>query len=54
MLGDALALMRKHEVQHLPVTEGDRVVGVISLADIVFGRPDEERRAALDPGMGRG
>lgn len=53
-LGDALALMRKHEVQHLPVTEGDQVVGVLSLADIVFGRPNEERRGALDPGMGRG
>jgi CBS domain-containing protein len=39
----ALTLMRKHEVQHLPVVEDDRLVGVISLADIVFQRPDDER-----------
>jgi CBS domain-containing protein len=35
--------MREHEVQHLPVCHADKVVGVISLADIVFRRPDEER-----------
>jgi CBS domain-containing protein len=35
--------MREHEVQHLPVCEAGHVVGVISLADIVFGRPDAER-----------
>jgi CBS domain-containing protein len=35
--------MREHEVQHLPVCQAGRVVGVLSLADIVFGRPDEER-----------
>jgi CBS domain-containing protein len=39
----ALSLMRKHEVQHLPVVEDSEVVGVISLADIAFQRPDEER-----------
>jgi signal-transduction protein with cAMP-binding, CBS, and nucleotidyltransferase domain len=35
--------MQEHEVQHLPVCQAGRVVGVISLADIAFGRPDEER-----------
>jgi CBS domain-containing protein len=39
----ALSLMRRHEVQHLPVVEEGKVVGVISLADIAFQRPDEER-----------
>lgn len=34
--------MRESEVQHLPVCEAGKVVGVISLADIAFGRPDEE------------
>jgi CBS domain-containing protein len=43
----ALATMRRHEVQRLPVVEGDSLVGVISLADIIFERPDEER-GALD------
>jgi CBS domain-containing protein len=44
-----LSLMRKHEVQHLPVVEDGKLVGVISLADIVFQRPDDER-GSLDVG----
>jgi CBS domain-containing protein len=48
----ALSLMRKHEVQHLPVVEGSEVVGMISLADIAFQRPDEERGSLdVDPTM---
>jgi CBS domain-containing protein len=39
----ALSLMRAHEVQHLPVVGRSGVVGMISLADITFQRPDEER-----------
>lgn len=41
--------MREHEVQHLPVCEAGHVVGVISLADIVFGRPDAERGTVVPP-----
>lgn len=41
--------MREHEVQHLPVCQAGRVVGVLSLADIVFGRPDEERGTIVPP-----
>jgi CBS domain-containing protein len=44
-----LSLMRKHEVQHLPVVEDGKLVGMISLADIAFQRPDEER-GSLDVG----
>lgn len=40
--------MRDSEVQHLPVCRAGTVVGVLSLADIVFGRPDEER-GTIDP-----
>ncbi len=43
--------MRESEVQHLPVCRAGRVVGVISLADIVFGRPDEERGTIAPPGV---
>ena len=43
------ARMREHEVQHLPVCKANRVVGMISLADIVFGRPDEERGTITPP-----
>jgi CBS domain-containing protein len=45
----AAARMREHQVQHLPVVDGGEVVGVISLADIVFGRPDEERGTIVPP-----
>jgi len=48
-LGRATELMREHEVQHLPVCQAGQVVGVISLADIVFGRPDEERGTIVPP-----
>jgi CBS domain-containing protein len=43
------ARMRENEVQHLPVCQEGDVVGVISLADIVFGRPDEERGTIQPP-----
>lgn len=45
----ALAQMRKARIQHLPVVARGRVVGVISLADVVFGRPDEERGTIVLP-----
>lgn len=48
-LGLAAKRMRENEVQHLPVCQGGQVVGVISLADIVFGRPDEERGTIVPP-----
>jgi len=41
--------MREAEIQHLPVLARGRVVGVISLADVVFGRPDEARGTILLP-----
>lgn len=41
--------MREHEVQHLPVCRAGSVVGVLSLADVVFGRPDEERGTITPP-----
>jgi CBS domain-containing protein len=45
----ALEQMREEEIQHLPVIAEDEVVGVISLADIVFRRPDEERGTIVMP-----
>jgi CBS domain-containing protein len=41
--------MREAEIQHLPVIAEGRVVGVVSLADIVFRRPDEERGTIVLP-----
>lgn len=48
-IGEVAERMREHEVQHLPVCQGGDVVGVISLADIAFGRPDEERGTIVPP-----
>lgn len=45
----ALERMREGEVQHLPVCEDGAVVGVLSLADVVFRRPDEERGTVVLP-----
>lgn len=41
--------MRENEVQHLPVCQKGRVAGMISLADIIFGRSDEERGTVAPP-----
>ncbi|HEX5375330.1 MAG TPA: CBS domain-containing protein [Solirubrobacterales bacterium] len=41
--------MREHCVQHLPVCRAGEVVGMLSLADVVFGRPDEERGTIEPP-----
>lgn len=45
----ALAQMREEEIQHLPVIAEGRVAGIVSLADIVFRRPDEERGTIVLP-----
>lgn len=48
-VGAVAERMRENEVQHLPVCQAGAVVGVVSLADIVFGRPDEERGTIASP-----
>jgi IMP dehydrogenase len=35
-LGDALALMRRHDISGLPVTDGERLVGIVTHRDIRF------------------
>lgn len=37
-LADADALMRAHAIRHLPVTEGDKLVGVVSQRDLLVAR----------------
>jgi CBS domain-containing protein len=48
-IADVADRMRERQVQHLPVCRAGRVVGMLSLADIVFGRPDEERGTIVPP-----
>lgn len=46
-LTDALAIMREHQVHRLPVIENDRLLGVLSINDIVLAAgkaPGEEHR----------
>ena len=41
-IGEALALMGRHQVRRLPVVEGERLVGVIAQADVA--REGDEKR----------
>jgi CBS domain-containing protein len=38
---EALALMTRRRIRHLPVVDGDRMVGFISIGDLVKGKIDE-------------
>ncbi len=38
---DALALMTKRRIRHLPVIDGDAMCGFISIGDLVKARLDE-------------
>jgi CBS domain-containing protein len=48
-LGQAITLLGRHRVQHVPVLDEGEAVGVISLADIVFALPGEHRGALDQP-----
>ena len=43
---DAEKLMNKHRVRHLPVTEGARLVGMLSIRDVMVWRQQEARDEA--------
>jgi CBS domain-containing protein len=39
----AMAMMTEHHIRHLPVVEGERMVGVISIGDLVKSIIDEQK-----------
>jgi CBS domain-containing protein len=40
---DCMALMTERRIRHLPVIDNDRVVGVVSIGDVVRAVVDEQR-----------
>ena len=39
----SLAVMTKHRIRHLPIVDDDKVVGVVSIGDLVKGVIDEQQ-----------
>lgn len=56
VLSDVLYLMDRHHISHLPVTEGRRLVGIITRSDLIHATADQlrgvERAHNLDPSYG--
>ena len=44
----ALSLMTKRRIRHLPVVEGGRIIGIVSIGDLVKYRMDKIERQAAD------
>lgn len=42
-IDDCMALMTDHRIRHLPVLDGARVVGLVSIGDVVKAQIDEQR-----------
>jgi CBS domain-containing protein len=40
---DCMALMTEHRIRHLPVVDDSRIVGVVSIGDVVRAIVDEQR-----------
>ncbi|GGK13977.1 oxidoreductase [Pilimelia terevasa] len=43
-ISDAVSMMRKHALRRLPVCEGDRPVGIVSIGDLAL---EQDRTSAL-------
>ena len=56
-INDVMATMTHHRIRHLPVVDGDRLVGIVSIGDVVKHRIDEletESESLQDYVLGRG
>lgn len=45
---NALSLMTRRRIRHLPVVEGGRIIGIVSIGDLVKYRMDKIEREAAD------
>lgn len=39
-LSEAMELMKKHNIKHLPVIKGKKIIGIVTIADILRAEPD--------------
>ncbi|MGZ8282208.1 MAG: CBS domain-containing protein [Allosphingosinicella sp.] len=44
----ALSLMTRRRIRHLPVVEGDRIIGIVSIGDLVKYRMDRIEQEAAE------
>lgn len=47
MVGSAVEAMRRHDVRRLPVVDGDRPVGILSIGDLAVERDPESALADI-------
>lgn len=47
-VNDIMGLMTQHRIRHMPVLEGERVVGMISIGDVVKRKINEAEQEAAD------
>ncbi len=45
-VGSALGMMTERRIRHLPVVDGDRLVGIVSIGDLVKRRIDDAEHEA--------
>jgi CBS domain-containing protein len=51
-IGDAVELMTRHAIRRLPVTDGGKLVGVVSIGDLAMDRDPESALAEISAAPG--
>jgi CBS domain-containing protein len=45
---DCMSIMTEHRIRHLPVVDGERVIGVLSIGDLVRAVVEEQQQTITD------